>query len=388
MSEITKDNITYSALVNTKIPEPMLECLYSYAYLYVSTTSAEMCEKKYKKINCQVERTFYYNFSCSPIEDRNFCNIIRDNVYNNIIICFGMGNPKECENIDVLLVETFCDIYKFLLSLSDYNSIHIIGHSMGGSVAIMFTYLIMIIEKIKETNDMTLLEQIPLEQNPAKLAAPYYNTKITAPSPFQKNIPFDFESRGRFNYTLAHNKDNSIQLILDVIDNPKTRRLIINQKLKIMISGSFPVLFHLPNETGIDTNFRHFIDYYSNRFIHFINSNYGEPNISIDNRDFDVMSLNTRYPITEFSNYIMIDIDTFDTLDMNNLPNKTTTLVVNDWLDPENYTKHRFPIELHHLRPYMNKIKKHIIITGIDDTRRKYLKYKTKYLELKKQLLQ
>jgi len=318
-------------------------------------------------INCNVITNAAITLNCFPFDLGGQCKVIKDNVYNNIVVTFPVGSPVECDYFDHRTLSILCELYKYLVTLTDYNSIHIIGHSMGGSIAILFTYLIMIIEKIKLSHDLSILTTAPFDLNPNKISESIW---------YVSQFGIDEHDVDIFRSLKEENRRLNSKYIRDtiVITPGKT----INQHIKILISGAFPVLFRAPflteqQQSNPDikakaefeirqsmTEIKNFLDFYNNRFIHLVNV------ITIDGRNYiDNMSLDTIFPTSILSNYILTDINNFDSININAISGK------NSPMDDNNATVHAMfnpPIN-HMYKTYRDKLKLlHVKIDGRAET--------------------
>ena len=293
--------------------------IYSANFLIMSRFKG-MC-KPARTTDCRTIRTINFPFLAS---NNYYCAssyfIIHDKINNNLVIQFTEGEVLYCDHFVKELFVFFCDLYEQIhneLSKIMINHIHIVGHSMGASLANLFAYFIMIIENSTVGNlympsksffeidyDLKLIYDLSLYDE-------IFND-------FKKicNLDSDSLDYDKYKNELHYNKDTNLETIVETANillrkgYPK-----INDKISICAYGAFPVFFYQQ---------KHYDEYkcfYNGRIINFTNCIHHDeyrnifehkPTLFCDDKTFNITLVQNNRNIKTIMFYEYIDVMSYN----------------------------------------------------------------------------
>jgi hypothetical protein len=355
--------IEFDEIINSHpILSKIKEAFYSYCYLYRTSLEKKehkVCPKEYPNINCILLEKITFLISGCNEEELCKVKILKDNKFNNIIVCFEHGSVLFCPYLSDKLFSNLIKIYDLLQKYSDYNKIIFVGHSMGASIVIMLSYIIMLIEKkITPEKDTFIYKyfdyytgaSIPNINIPSFVKDESKRLKLLQTQTEEQ----EFLLKQQFNY-----KMQEICKIKKIIETSiKKYNKLLHNNIEICIGGGFPVLFR----NSDFSEFEEFTKFYDNRYIHFINVQYDERG---EIKGYDPVMLNTWKDGTIFgniqlSNHIVYNIMTLSEINLNLLDKKHT-------ISPDNLLELNFyPFDKHFYGEYVNILKNYIKIKILD----------------------
>lgn len=352
----------------TNLKQSIYSCIYM-----IMTSHKKSCDLSAPNVDCeQIAREQFPFFTSSNLEIAAY-RLYNEKINNNLIVYFEMGKVKYCDHYVDKLFNFFIYLYDFILAHTTfretpYNYIHIIGHSMGASLSILFSYFIMIMEKSSVGNF-----HVPSSE--------YFSINYDLPLTYEMKIwgdTFD-EFRRIFHLEdkIVYNKVDNFRLIREKADKylktngyPK-----IGNKISVCVTGAFPVLFRKDDVSQISE----YLEFFNNRIINFGNcstdAEIKEKSINAnidcdfcDDKIFDIIL--RRLPdtiVAELVNVNVINIDTFSKINTYETPYKTIFNYdganITNIKDPKYSEEEQFVSNtLHRYKNVYNKLKTHIRI--------------------------
>jgi len=293
------------------------EAIYSCIYMNM-TDMKGACEPTARTVKCSVVTSVNFPFLTSSGFDYANCKFIDDELNNNLVIIFGPGSVLYCDHFIKQVYIVFINIYEKLQAQlakkSAYKFIHIVGHSMGASLSILFSYFIMIIEK--STVDRMHIPSLD-----------YFSINYDL-----KHV-YDFTDGGEYlcpdylseispELVVTYDRDSNFEVI-----RQKTNELLakgypkIGNKISICSVGAFPVLFRAEDQAQFDE----YLSFYENRYVIFGNCNNGAkpiaPNINTDFCDDKVFNVILKSSdgtqISELSNFKCVNVNDLSLINVN-----------------------------------------------------------------------
>jgi hypothetical protein len=303
-----------SSILENPMLSKLKESIYSYCYLLSTSLrneESEICPKHYTKISCVLIDNIEFGVSGGiPCKIK----ILKDNVYNNIVLCFAHGTIFFCNSYDIELINNLKMLYEKLqkiLETTEHNQIIITGHSMGSAVARLFTYMIMVIEssteddiKIPDKYCSMLKEDISIPIFKGDEKSRFYEIR-------KKTHEEEWCETTKWKLINIPEERNTVKCAFKEIISKKYPK--IHDKIYICIGASFPVLFRKDDYD----EFKKYINFYNNRHIHIV---------KVEGDYYDEYTLNYYYKkgyITglELSNFEVYNIFNLQTvINLNNLP--------------------------------------------------------------------
>ena len=357
--------IEFDEIINRhSILSNIKDAFYSYCYLFRTSIEKEnekICSKDFAKINCSlIDKIEFEIIGCHK---KDICNIkiLKDNKFNNLVICFEHGSLLMCPIISIDLLTKLSMLYEKIYHVctqSDYNKIILVGHSMGASIIIIFMYIIMIIEK-STTSIMYNYESKYFCYSNDDLSVPEY---VYYTEDFEEEKKDENEHNIKWNTKIKVQKEKIKKCETDKYESSILNSIIkkglpyIHNKMEICIGGGFPVLFR---NTDLH-NFKEMIDFYNNKFIHLINTKKDDTG-KIISYDPYVLNMDRNFGFhskIELSNFITYDIDYLIEINLNELP-----VFFRHHLEPDNLDSLNIvPLDYHMYVKYIETLKKFINI--------------------------
>jgi hypothetical protein len=360
------------------------ESIYSCIYIIMSSMK-DVCSPIARTVNCSLLYTFNFPFFTSSGFDIASCEFIEDTNNNNLVIVFGAGSVLYCDHFINHTYRSFIYIYKKLLEFMrkkpELKYIHIVGHSMGGSLAILFSYFIMTIEK-SNSNYIYIpsIEYFSINYDIN------YKYKIFDETVFPEYIEKIYttnnqvlieEENGMSNYILHYNGiDNLKNIIIQLTDFLKEDYPKIGNKISVCTVGAFPVLFRVNDKIIYDE----YLSFYKNRIIIFGNcENDIEKtltNIGTEFCDIKIFNMNlknsTNGTISELTNFNYININNLSVMKTNDTGIKifyrlNDDKIVSEKIDNPEYTLDykKKSDKLHEYRNNYYKLKEYVKVNEI-----------------------
>ena len=242
--------------------ENMKECIYSCIYMNM-TTMMGACSPSATNVKCSVLNRMTFPFYTSSGYDIAAYTIIKDDINNNLVVVFDAGSIFYCDHIPAQLFHLFCHMYKVIQSMlieHGLKFVHIVGHSMGGSLSILFSYFIMIVERSTIGN---------IYEPSQKYLSVDYELNITYDLSTWNDVFNEYFSAMGYSVNIfEHFNESNLALsefYLDTLfenEYPK-----IADKISICCVGPFPVLFRSSDKSLFDD----YISFYRNRYVVFGN---------------------------------------------------------------------------------------------------------------------
>lgn len=295
--------INYNKIFN--VVESMYDALYAYVHLYMGTLldsdPDNICPLNFKYSECNVIDIKYFNVSSICINPSNIVStrsfveayFVDDKIHNNLVVCFSTGNYTSIDKFDIDMTTQLMEIYNYLgqiimnKSNNPYKNINFVGHSQGMSAAILLSYFIMIIENpnydIKNSNILATRDD--------------YIRNIKHKT---HNVYTSIEEE-ETQQILELDKNNSVLKTFELLSNARSNHFNLSKLICICGGAGQPVLFTDKHK------FYQYVNYYDNRYIHFVNEMNGIYDAWIYN--------NYNYNI---SNFIFTNINTFEKFDISN----------------------------------------------------------------------
>ena len=283
-----------------------------YSCIYMNMTDMKgACEITARTVNCSVLSTSNFPFFTSSGFDFGNCKFIEDKLNNNLIIIFGSGSVLYCDHFIKQLYVVFIRIYEKILDLlaknPKYKFIHIVGHSMGASLSILFSYFIMIIEK-------SAIDHMYVPS--ADYFFVNYDLKRTYEFGDVGEYLFpDYLSEICPDLTVEYDKESNFEVIREKTNDFLTKGYPkIGHKISVCSVGAFPVLFKITDKT----QYEEYLSFYKNRIIIFGNCDSDAkpipPNINAnfcDDKIFNMILKNSSDDsvISELTNFSYVNIN-------------------------------------------------------------------------------
>jgi hypothetical protein len=346
-----------SYLLEDPILSKMKESIYSYCYLLrtsIEDDQSKICPKDYPNINCNLIDTI--EFEVNGISGSATCNIkiLKDNIHNNIILCFKHGSVLFIPTFDNELLNKLKEIYEKLQILTDYDKIIITGHSMGASVARLFTYMIMVIES-------STIDDIKIEDRYCTIVEEDMSIPIFK---YDDEEYYEEEKKShetRFNRAIKKNLDSKLIKINTIKCNLK--EIIeknypkIHPKIDICVAGGFPVLFR---KNDYD-EFKKYVNFYDNRYLHFISTQENDEG----NLTYDPVTLNYCYNHGIFSKLELSNFEVYNIYDLNKINLNDLPPFFKHTEEPDNMYNLKFTYSNHFYYNYIPILKRFITINVI-----------------------
>jgi hypothetical protein len=337
-----------------------------YSCIYINMTNMKgACEPSARTVKCSVLDSSVFPFFASDGFDYASYKFIDDQFNNNLILVFGSGSVFYCDHFTKELFIIFIDIYTKLQSeikKKEYKFIHIVGHSMGASLANLFSYFIMIVEK----------------STIGKMHIPclkYFSVKYDLTKTYDiSSIQFFNETYLTTfgpNTTIDYDKDTNFEIIktnlneLLNIDYPK-----IADKVSVCVVGAFPVLFKTTHRKQYDE----YKSFYGNRCINFINcctETETEPIAANINEDFcddkpfnQILKSSDNVVLAELTSFEYVNINNLTFMNTNDSKYKLTFIfdnrVITKQVSSSNASQKNMSSKLHHYNNNYIKLKKFV----------------------------
>jgi len=348
------------------------QSIYSCIYM-IMTSEKKPCDLSAPNVNCERIAREHFPFLTSSDFVSTSYSVYNEKINNNLIVYFDASSVMYCDHYVNELFNFFIYLYDFILlqitfAETPYNYIHIVGHSMGASTAILFSYFIMIIEKSSAS-----YFHVPSSE--------YFSVNYDLPltydlEPFG-DIFYEFKTTFHLENKIVYNKEDNFRLIREKAEKylKNNRYSKIGNKISVCVTGAFPVLFKKDDVSQISE----YLEFFNNRIINFSNcSTYEEikekainANIECDFCDDKIFDIILRRSpdtiLAELVNVNVINIDTFSKIKVYESPYKSifnyNGVNIIRTMDPKYSLDERtISSELHRYKNIYNKLKTHIRI--------------------------